>query len=81
MFQPAAWSRALYCPPVRFSPFIAAADAWEGVGERLWPPFSGVVMVEAVKRLYAEVSGSKRRLLFAGAPMRAKDGSRRDAQD
>ncbi len=81
MFQPAAWSRALYCPPVRFGPFIAAADAWEGVGERLWPPFSGVVMVEAVKRLYAEVGGTKRRLLFAGAPMRAKDGSHRDIQD
>jgi hypothetical protein len=40
-----------------------------------------VVMVEAVKRLYAEVGGTKRRLLFAGAPVRAKDGAPLEAHD
>ncbi|MET0546763.1 MAG: methyltransferase domain-containing protein [Caulobacterales bacterium] len=78
MFQPVAWSRALYAPPIRFGPFVAAADAWERIGETLWSPFSGLVLVEAVKRLYAEVSGSKRRLLFAGAPAKTDDGARRE---
>jgi SAM-dependent methyltransferase len=79
MFQPVAWSRAVYVPPIRFGPFLAAADAWERIGETLWPAFSGLVMVEAVKRLYAEVSGSKRRLLFAGVRAKTDDGSRLDA--
>jgi SAM-dependent methyltransferase len=78
MFQPVAWSRALYVPPIRFGPFVAAADAWERIGEALWPAFSGLVMVESVKRLYAEVSGSKRRLLFAGARAKASNGVRSD---
>lgn len=78
MFQPVAWSRALYAPPIRFGPFVAAADAWERIGETLWPPFSGLVLVEAVKRLYADVGGSKRKLLLAGARAQVEDGARRD---
>ena len=33
------------------------ADTWERTGETLFAPFGGVVMVEAVKRLYIEPKG------------------------
>jgi SAM-dependent methyltransferase len=49
--EPVAWSRALYAPPARL--FMPWADVWEQAGSRLWPPFSGVVMLEAVKQTFA----------------------------
>ncbi len=47
--RPAAWTRALYAPLLRRGTSVAAMRAWEQAGEHLWPPFGGVIMVEAVK--------------------------------
>jgi SAM-dependent methyltransferase len=49
--EPTAWSRALYMPPhAAFAPY---AEVIEQVGSRLLAPFSGVIMLEAVKQTFA----------------------------
>jgi SAM-dependent methyltransferase len=49
--EPAAWSRALYVPPL---PLLAPyAEAFEQAGSRLIPPVSGLILLEAVKQTYA----------------------------
>lgn len=49
--EPTAWSRALYLPPM---PMLAAhAEAFEQVGSRLFPPLSGLILLEAVKQTFA----------------------------
>ena len=78
MFQPVAWARAVYAPPSPWGGVLAAADAWERAGERFWPHFAGVVLAEAVKRLYAGADGTKRRILFAGAAKPAVTGLQKD---
>lgn len=70
MFEPVASARALYAPPMAWTPFVRAADAFERVGEVLWPAQGGLVLMEAVKRLYAETTRSGHRVLLAKAPTR-----------
>lgn len=72
MFEPVASSRALYAPPSTWTPFVRAADAFERVGEVVWPPLGGLVLMEAVKRLYASTARSQGRVLLAKAPERAR---------
>ncbi len=57
MFQPTAWARALYAPPVPWPLITHAAETWERTGEIGWRSFGGVLMVEALKRLYIEPKG------------------------
>ena len=54
MFQPTAYSHALYAPPAPWLFISKAAETWEKIGEAGWRGCGGVVMVEAVKRLYVE---------------------------
>jgi SAM-dependent methyltransferase len=72
MFEPVASSRALYAPPTTWTPFVRAADAFEWVGELVWPALGGLVLMEAVKRLYATTARSEDRVLLAKAPKRAR---------
>lgn len=53
LFEPTAWSRALYAPPWKWSTNTRIAQMWENNGERFWPGLGGVLMVEAVKRTMA----------------------------
>ena len=53
-FVPFLSAGALYAPPLKVFARPRLAIAAEKLGEMLWPRFSGIVMVEAVKRLYAE---------------------------
>lgn len=49
--EPTGWTRALYAPPV---PWLAGwAEGFEQVGSRLWPPMSGLILMEAVKQSLA----------------------------
>lgn len=57
LFQVTASTTAVHLPPVKWGPLAAGAEGWERVGELLTPGFGGVVMVEAVKRLYARPGG------------------------
>jgi SAM-dependent methyltransferase len=53
MFSPSAWEVALFAPPFDWRPLLRSASAWERVGHVLWPRFSGVILVEATKQIYA----------------------------
>ncbi len=70
MFTPVRSHIALYMPPSRARLVLGSARAFEGVGRRAFPAFGGVVMVEAVKEIYAgQVAGEETtRRTFALAP-------------
>ncbi len=53
MFIPTRTERALYVPPIANYTFLRSAPAWERMGARFFPTFSGVVMIESGKQLYA----------------------------
>ncbi|OYX36268.1 MAG: methyltransferase type 11 [Caulobacterales bacterium 32-69-10] len=66
--EPAAWSRALYAPPLQMlAPY---ADAFEQVGSRLFPPGSGLILLEAVKQTYAVKPAGVRAPAFAAGRLR-----------
>jgi hypothetical protein len=46
-------SRALYIPPTRSGALLRTAPVWERMGRRWFTTFSGVVMIEAEKQIYA----------------------------
>ena len=57
LFQVTASTSALYMPPYSSSLFTEAAEGWEAIGRVFLPGLGGVVLVEAVKRLYASTGG------------------------
>lgn len=57
LFQVTASSSALYMPPMATSIVTSAAEGWETMGRFMAPGLGGVVLVEAVKRLYASPGG------------------------
>ena len=56
------------------SMFEPVASARALVGEMTWPALGGLVLMEAVKRLYADTSRSEGRVLLAKAPVRNRGG-------
>jgi SAM-dependent methyltransferase len=72
LFEPIASARALYAPPVSWTPMLKMADALEPVGEIVWRAFGGLVLMEAVKRLYADTGKEGRKVLLAQAPARVR---------
>jgi SAM-dependent methyltransferase len=78
MFEPTATARALYAPPINWGPLMDAAEGFERVGERLWPPFGGLLLMEAVKRVEIGPAPTKGR----AAPVRVQPAAeaRRDAR-
>ena len=58
LFQVTASTSAVHLPPLNWPVITAAAPAWERVGELVAPAIGGVVLVEAVKHLYAKPGGS-----------------------
>lgn len=58
-FSPVGWSQALFMPPSERGLMLKSAVAWERLGLRTSPAFSGVIIVEAVKQVYA-ISARKR---------------------
>jgi SAM-dependent methyltransferase len=79
-FMPTVWSGALFVPPARRLSQPSTVRGFETFGETVWPGFSGLVLVEALKRLYAETSGVKSRLVmrpsFGAAPIRKPAANR-----
>jgi SAM-dependent methyltransferase len=49
--EPSGWTRALYVPPISW--MAAWAEGFEQAGSRLWPGFSGLLLMEAVKQTFA----------------------------
>ena len=68
--EPAAWSRALFAPPL---PWAAAwADGFEVIGARLCPGLSGLILLEAVKHSFAvrrKVSGAPAKVCWRPGPL------------
>lgn len=58
LFQVTASTSAVHLPPLDWRIITGAANSWERVGEFALPAMGGVVLVEAVKRLYSKPSGS-----------------------
>ena len=70
LFDIAGWSSGLFMPPLNWRIVLKTAVAVERVGLYAWPGFSGVLMVEAQKQLYAPVgrqAPAKASLRTAGA--------------
>ncbi len=57
LFQVTASTSALYMPPIPAGLVTSAAEGWEAIGSLIAPGLGGVVLVEAVKRLYASPGG------------------------
>jgi SAM-dependent methyltransferase len=53
MFQPEGWQYTLYVPPFNWRVLTRWPAFWERLGLILWPTFSGVILVEATKQVYA----------------------------
>lgn len=60
-FSVVSWSHALFFPPSNKSTVLSVAGAMEKIGSRLMPAVSGVIIVEAVKQVYAIASGKRAR--------------------
>jgi SAM-dependent methyltransferase len=85
LLTPLDWSHALYMPPFSWPLLLRSAVAWERLGTLLWPVFSGVIMVEATKQIYAASGdGARERVRARIMPVpsgavtqsRSTDGSR-----
>lgn len=72
-FTPTVGANALYIPPARLFARPSLLRGAERFGETVWPRFSGLVLVEAVKRLYApsDVGHAQKvaRPKFGGVPV------------
>jgi len=72
-FQPTVSSNALYIPPLKGLAKPKFSMTVERFGETVWPGFSGLVLVEAIKRLYATPDNGQAqkvaRPVFGGAPV------------
>jgi SAM-dependent methyltransferase len=53
LFTPVQSASALFVPPSRSRMLLASAPAWEQLGARWFQTFSGAIMVEAEKQIYA----------------------------
>lgn len=64
-FSVVSWSHAMFFPPVDNAMALSIAAGVENLGTRLMPVISGVVIVEAVKQVYAIAGGKRVRRLSA----------------
>ncbi len=60
-FQILQWHHALFMPPLRRPALLKAAPVMEKAGRLLAPRFSGVIIIEAMKQVYAFSSGKRAR--------------------
>ena len=61
LMAPERVETTLFLPPVQWRFNLRAAGAFEVAGDRLWPQFAGVLVVEAKKQVYAEPIQTGRR--------------------
>lgn len=53
MFIPLRTESALFVPPTRWRMLLSTAGVWETIGARWFPCFSGLLLVDAIKQIYA----------------------------
>src|SRR6185436_1791650 len=64
MFTPTRFANSLYFPPFGARQLLRDGLRWEAIGSRVWPRFSGVLIAEATKQVYAlsPDGGARRRV-------------------
>jgi len=64
MFTPLNFANCLYFPPFGTRQLLRDGLRWEAIGSRVWPRFSGVLVAEATKQVYALApdGGARRRV-------------------
>jgi SAM-dependent methyltransferase len=68
LLEPIGVTPCLFAPPFQAQALRATALPWERLGARLWPAFSGVIIVEAIKQVYAEIRVPAKRPAFVPIP-------------
>ena len=63
-FSPTGWAYALFAPPIGRSFLIRLAPALERFGLWISPGFAGLIVVEAVKQVYAISRGKRAKRLM-----------------
>ena len=76
-FTPSAWSEALLFPPSKRRFMMRFHGILERTGRRFWPMFSGVIIVEAQKRVYQGVPVAKRASRRVFVPVLSPQGATR----
>lgn len=59
LFTPIDWSVALLMPPIDRPVLLRSAMAIERLGSRLWPAFSGLILVEARKEMLSPAAAAR----------------------
>ena len=73
-FTPGASAEALFFPPSKIRAILRLRRGFERLGRILWPAFSGVIVVEAQKRLYQGLPVASRASRRVFAPVLAPQG-------
>jgi Methylase involved in ubiquinone/menaquinone biosynthesis len=73
-FTPAATAEALFFPPSKVRAVLKLRGGFERLGRTFWPLFSGVIVVEAQKRLYQGLPVAVRASRRVFAPVLAPQG-------
>ncbi|MBV2184483.1 MAG: class I SAM-dependent methyltransferase [Rhizobium sp.] len=73
-FTPGASAEALFFPPSKIRFVLKLRGSFERMGRMLWPAFSGVIVVEAQKRLYQGLPVASRASRRVFAPVLAPRG-------
>lgn len=76
-FTPASWSDALFFPPSKRRWMLSLHNILERTGRRFWPIFSGVIVVEAQKRLYQGLPVTQRASRRVFVPVLTPQGATR----
>ena len=69
LFQVTASTTAVHMPPLNWPMITAASESWERIGELVSSGLGGVVLVEAVKHIYANPRGSAPATAAQAAPV------------
>jgi SAM-dependent methyltransferase len=78
-FTPAAFGEALLFPPSKRRWMLRFHGMLERAGQRFWPIFSGVIVVEAQKRLYQGLPVAQRASRRVFVPVLSPQGAARGA--
>lgn len=73
-FTPGVSAEALLFPPSKLKFILKLRRYFETIGRKLWPVFSGVIIVEAQKRLYQGLPVSQRASRRVFVPVLAPQG-------
>jgi len=80
-FTPTAHSEALFCPPSQRTTILQSAAVWERLGQKFWSLFSGVVIMEAQKKLYQGIlipKRNSRRVFVPALPQASSLGRKKE---